>query len=474
MSKPNNEVKKTPYFETDSLKEAKKQTNKFRVWFSIFHKRIQHNRFLIITIVFALLYIVASVIDNVNPGEFKLTYKLFSNLIIAVIPAALSLSSLIIESMRGFQFSIIYTSKDIKEKIYNNIYSNRDYTISGYKWYDYKLSDSIHVEKYEMSEQVNNFLTEANFSKDCPKIVVKLKTNKFVIPKSSVNNINYKVRNKIKKGTYIFNSNLMRLSSDLLVNGKDSIEVTVQKTDYFSNIATNDAIYEVTKNVKKELSLIQGNIYSVENLDDDRITLHNLENSYCANIIGISTLAITKDGKIIVLEQGNCDVNKSRLAPSGSGSANYSKIKTKNFITFLTNEMNRELFEETQICKENYNKLNNKDYIIYKEDVKTYVIGYCRLLDRGGKPDFFGITSLDVDSNVIMAYFGKFIERKLNETCKTNEVNNIRLYNSIDEIEKNNGNVTLQLSLICDFIRKLQKESNITEIKELVNRFCNK
>ena len=37
------------------------------------------------------------------------------------------------------------------------------------------------------------------------------------------------------------------------------------------------------------------------------------------------------------------------------------------------------------------------ELIKFKKLLKTLVIGYCRLLNRGGEPEFFGITYIDYE-----------------------------------------------------------------------------
>ena len=94
------------------------------------------------------------------------------------------------------------------------------------------------------------------------------------------------------------------------------------------------------------------------------------------NYIGASTIVITKDNCLIIGKQGDYSrANAGRYAPSGSGSVNYSDLKLSNdFNSIIINAMEREF------CEENNYSSNNK--------IKTIIIGYARLLERGGKPDF--------------------------------------------------------------------------------------
>ena len=99
-----------------------------------------------------------------------------------------------------------------------------------------------------------------------------------------------------------------------------------------------------------------------------------------------STIVVTKDGYIIVGKQGDYSrANAGRYVPSGSGSVNYADLNksTNDFKSLIINAMEREF------CEENNYKIDRRNKI------KTIIIGYVRLLERGGKPDFFGISFID-------------------------------------------------------------------------------
>ncbi len=71
--------------------------------------------------------------------------------------------------------------------------------------------------------------------------------------------------------------------------------------------------------------------------------------------------------------------------PSGSGSADPSDIVSGGTLQeFVLGGMERELLEETGLDP-------------FRTDlVNTKFLGYARLLERGGKPDFFGVSLLNV------------------------------------------------------------------------------
>jgi hypothetical protein len=115
--------------------------------------------------------------------------------------------------------------------------------------------------------------------------------------------------------------------------------------------------------------------------------LLDLSESKCSNHIGVSTLAFTRDGKMVVTVQSASSAQSAGLlAPSGSGSADLEDLQQagNDFHTFLTRAMERELLEECGLANAGAGL------------VRTRLIGYARLLDRGGKPEFFGVSLLDV------------------------------------------------------------------------------
>lgn len=484
-------IEKKLYYAEDTLKICEKKTKKKQIKISLFLKWILRKKIIIWMILFFIYAICQFLIAILKKDCIFIK-------IISIISSLIPLLITICLSTADMKNCVYYTKNifniEIKEKIYKNIESNRKYKEENYEWYNFIkdkneinnncISDEIlrncDIEKFEMSEKVNDFLTEANFDRE--KIAMNKMKKKFFISLSALKCLNNKVYKKIENNIYIYNSKLVRQVSDLFIEN-NKITIALQKTDYFANIATNDLIFDMIKDLEKG-TVNCGNMFSVVDYNSNTINLYDMHDSYCANIIGISTLAITKDGKIIVLEQGNCDVNSRRLAPSGSGSADYKKLKNNDFIDFLTGEMNREMLEEMQISKENFDMLNGKDNLISKYCAKTYVIGYCRLLNRGGKPDYFGITELDVDSLVIKKYFECFKKRASNNRIM--ELNEMYFCNSINELysgnlidingnEKNEKlNLSLQLCLICELIKKLAKDSNMNDLITLAKRFCNK
>jgi 8-oxo-dGTP pyrophosphatase MutT (NUDIX family) len=119
--------------------------------------------------------------------------------------------------------------------------------------------------------------------------------------------------------------------------------------------------------------------------------LRTLAESTLADCVGISTIAFTADGLLVLTRQTSRNIASALLlAPSGSGSLDPRDLPSASSGTgtppveilqdIVRRGMERELREETGIRPD--------------EIRHTKVIGFARWLERGAKPEFFGITEL--------------------------------------------------------------------------------
>ncbi|MGH8917377.1 MAG: hypothetical protein ACRD0H_03415, partial [Actinomycetes bacterium] len=128
-----------------------------------------------------------------------------------------------------------------------------------------------------------------------------------------------------------------------------------------------------------------------EELADSAGALRTLAGSSLAEIVGVSTIAFTTDGKLVAVRQSaRNSVSELLLAPSGSGSLEPRDLRTADggqrrlLHTAVGAGMERELREESGIGAE--------------EITSTRLTGFARWMERGAKPEFFGVTTLSVDS----------------------------------------------------------------------------
>ncbi len=471
------------------------------------------------------------------------------NIIISAISLVGSSVGTIIEFNRTYRRNYFQRQfldqKVYKYKLAKSVSSNLSsaYRVSKYSWRNYN------GQRYLASDKVNEDLM-----KYVKTLRISVNPRKHAMGNEQREMLYKVVTKKIEQGKSIFNSNLVALRSDILEslfeiknNSESELfyvlhcnkSVKLEKTDYYSNLTTNDLIYD------RFFSFDYSSVYCGKDFTTDaEDTLYDLSQSPAANIVGVSTLAITRDGYLVINGQSNNnDVNNDCYVPSGSGSSDFEdlkkclkyepvelreqlklyldikdnedlKISRKNYLqaidesfidegpennskakdvlttnlnnacedyqealrtrkrlhglkqylskmkrytyslnTFLTYGMVRELVEESHLYENNVN-IDEKGRIYYgkiSEDTigkymaNTYICGYIRILDRGGKPDFFGITLLDISKDELakMFEYGKMrVEQK--EVSKRHRITDYsevceQLYFKIDEIDAYNS-----------------------------------
>ncbi len=422
-----------------------------------------------------------------------------------------------------------------------------DYSDNAYKWGEYDgeyflYSDIVNDALYKRSNDMllNVHPRKRKIGKDRSEVLYRI------------------VENKISQGKSIFNSDLVRLRTDMFVKTvlaeqnnlsevinrlsdpkysgdsselkvlklfKDIKLVEVEKTDYFTNITTNDQMYN------RYFSYDGSSIFCGKDMNvDSSGLLFDLSQSPAANIIGVNTLAVTSDGYLVINVQNRNDYNNNTFVPSGSGSSDFSDLmgcrkskktkreevtsatsvndrskqsqlkdiieiyddhtkglklkkkklikcmdksgkfnnknasllsmqedydnrvkeyfqlmqeeKDKNIIKkyikkmrkytcdfkkFITYGMVRELVEESYICDPTSETDTAQTIAKYMDS--THICGFIRLLDRGGKPDFFGITFLDLTKHEIKdmhkKYKNKITNDELKKKCVITDFNEI-------------------------------------------------
>jgi hypothetical protein len=123
--------------------------------------------------------------------------------------------------------------------------------------------------------------------------------------------------------------------------------------------------------------------------------LNTLAESTLADCVGISTVAVTADGALLLVRQSiHNTASALLLAPSGSGSLDprdlgHGSAATLREIGTLQDIVQRGM--ERELCEETG--------ILPSEIRGTRVTGFARWLERGAKPEFFGITELSVTTD---------------------------------------------------------------------------
>lgn len=194
----------------------------------------------------------------------------------------------------------------------------------------------------------------------------------------------------------VFDADKIRLNTDILLqDGRLPASLTLNKTTYFNGLSTNDQSFrKVYRRRESDLKSHLTPIYDGISLFLEAIgegaqltALTSLSGSRCSNHLGVSTMAITNDGVVIITGQSSRNLQSRRLlAPSGSGSMDWRDLgKDSDLLVAIKRAAERELAEECGI-KPSMNLMS------------TSVIGFARMVHRGGKPDFFCITKINLNS----------------------------------------------------------------------------
>lgn len=186
---------------------------------------------------------------------------------------------------------------------------------------------------------------------------------------------------KQHKKTRLFNDKKVRLAADPLLDDGGLLAPTgIQPTRYFDTLKTNDAL-----NVSIRYGLHQNKIFDGHEFCCPGNEIPECSLSQCANQVGMSTIALSSDNYFVIVGQKEGNAFSQRLwAPSGSGSADWKDVAGfKDLQGFIKHAASRELAEECGLTA---------DDIAW-----TRIIGYGRLMHRGGLPQFFCTARLSCD-----------------------------------------------------------------------------
>jgi hypothetical protein len=190
----------------------------------------------------------------------------------------------------------------------------------------------------------------------------------------------------MRAGRVVFNGPMLGLRDDLLpaVSG-DSRPLRLVKTSFFMHVCSAELCqYRIVDRVTGTETDIR-----LTELVDPSGRLVTLGSSRLVNNVGISTLAFTSDGQLLVVYQTQRNVASGRLlAPSGSGTLEPADLSAAgddpSLQDVLVRGVERELCEETGVSA--------------AQLLDTRVVGFGRWLERGAKPEFFAVTRLAISA----------------------------------------------------------------------------
>ncbi|MFG0293849.1 MAG: hypothetical protein ACF8MJ_11960 [Phycisphaerales bacterium JB050] len=166
--------------------------------------------------------------------------------------------------------------------------------------------------------------------------------------------------------------------------------VLIGKTTYFSSILTNEACTRLMR--RGEIGNFDFRKIFPWSRED--LSLLSIETSGMSNHVGVSGLALSRDRYPVVwIQNQNAQHNINELMPTGSGSLDWSDVRSCgscDIFDIFRFGIAREMREE--------GSLNLGSFSRSVADIaeKTLLIGYYRWTRRGGKPEFYGISYIDL------------------------------------------------------------------------------
>ena len=192
--------------------------------------------------------------------------------------------------------------------------------------------------------------------------------------------LHFVLRQRQRSTDVVYDSAKVGLRTDLSVTAlaPDAPPIRTQRTSYFASEVTNELTGRVILERGTDAVVYDGRSMAVAG-----DVLRDLDEGALSNHIGVSTLAVTSDGFLILtLQSPGSAQDPTGLVPSGSGSADLEDADGVTTLAALVlAAMDRELAEECGLPR---------------EAITTRLCGYARLLHRGGKPDLFGLSRLSV------------------------------------------------------------------------------
>jgi hypothetical protein len=265
----------------------------------------------------------------------------------------------------------------------------------------------------------------------------------------------------------------IRLCSDILLTAGNGVAIELQKTDYLASRSSNDISF------KKVALRSTGLDHSTEVRSDVQYdglsfflsgdaaapVFRGYADSECSNQIGASTIAITRDNWLLLVDQRKGGLESPDLiAPSGSGSLDWQDLPTDttdtDFWSWVISASARELREELGIASERLpalHRLRNRGQVKWMDSVsvRSALIGFGGLLHRGGKPDFFFLAKLGCTLDEIResSYYGKE-EAVLSQRCEVGAHQKLRGTKATDlmELIERNGSARDSLPLELGFL----------------------
>ena len=247
------------------------------------------------------------------------------------------------------------------------------------------LSPSDRYREYEQLNIDSHYVLTSSAVDDALRVTsapLTVAAEPFALSLSEQETAAFVLREHFRSGAILFNDRKVRLVTDLSSQKLRSDEpVTIQKTDYFSSLCTNEIACREIRYAGRSEPLLRG-----RDLISSNQVLSDLEFSRCSNHIGVSTIAITSDGSLVVTTQAAQSAQSPNLlTASGSGSVDWADLNAAQPMlrSVIEAASTRELCEEVGLGDP------------ASAPVRTQLLGYARVVNRGGKPEFFSVSHID-------------------------------------------------------------------------------
>ncbi|WP_229398844.1 hypothetical protein [Micromonospora okii] len=195
----------------------------------------------------------------------------------------------------------------------------------------------------------------------------------------------------------MYNGDILGLASDLPSDDED-VAVKLRPGRYFDFFCSNLlAPFDVWQTGRK-LPLLQGR----ELILDQRGQLLPFGRSRLANTVGVSSLAFTTDGQLILVAQARDNVGSPGLiAPSGSGALEPRDVPQAGAALTIGDVVRRGAERE----------LREECHIGAHEIGTSSIVGHGRWVSRGAMPEFCVVTLLDLTSDQVLDRAIRLVER---------------------------------------------------------------
>lgn len=194
----------------------------------------------------------------------------------------------------------------------------------------------------------------------------------------------YAIERKLVAGAFIGNDRKIRIASDL--RAPITGPVRVQETDYVSSLMTDQMAFV---RVSRDTAILHHETEGFLEQEGGAVRLMPFERTAMSNQLGASTLAFTRDGYLVFVQQTATNAQSGgTLAPSGSGSLDLEDMEQAgdDLLAVVRHGASRELIEE---CG-----LQGQLEIDAFARSEIHVFAFVRMLHRGGKPEFFCVARL--------------------------------------------------------------------------------